>query len=569
MKKFNLNFLKKARITLNDLRDDTEEFLAEKFNQSREAFKEGSAWGQILMVLREHTNLILYYIQDSTTELNIYEATRAQSIKSLSRLAGHNPTRAISAKGNIQIVYKPGESRNDIAGGFTFLLNYTRIKAVGEDANSLIYTIILPSDETRLPTNPNDTTTVQVVEGEFETQFRTGSGLPLQSFSIAVKPAIQIENEYVRVYVNDEEWSKYDSLYDMPRGAKAFIPKTGMNGGLDIFFGNGSAGMMPPSGSEIRIEYLVTKGQVGNLQKSERVFFQFLDDAFDARGNAVDLNQYYAATMLDDFSFGAPPESIDFTRLIAPRTSRNFVLANTTNYITFFEKFNIFSVIDAWTTFDDDNLDDDNVVYLLLVPDITRFLGSDVNYFTAPIEAFRLSESMKLKILDLIEESGRKVQTTVPTLVDPILTKYIINLNLGIFEGFDSVIIKNEIIERLSEYFISIRRRDLIPFSDIIRIVDGIEGVDWATGMFMGEANEINQINNPGAQPVGLDNNGNIVIGRNEYPIIRGGFNDRRDVFYEEIPSFDRASSVNINIVEVNERGYNSRRNSELKNRIN
>ena len=37
---------------------------------------------------------------------------------------------------------------------------------------------------------------------------------------------------------------------------------------------------------------------------------------------------------------------------------------------------------------------------------------------------------------------------------------------------------KNKIIETLSDYFLNIRRRDIIPRSDLIGIIENIDGVD-------------------------------------------------------------------------------------------
>ncbi len=50
---------------------------------------------------------------------------------------------------------------------------------------------------------------------------------------------------------------------------------------------------------------------------------------------------------------------------------------------------------------------------------------------------------------------------------------------------------------------------------------------------------------------LGLDKFGDIVIGLNELPIIRGGWNDRLDVFYSTDIKNDNISSVNIVVDEI------------------
>jgi hypothetical protein len=531
-------------------------------------FEVGSAWGQILSVVQNLSQLIFYYIQDSIVELNIYEANRVHSIQGLSRLAGHNPTRVRSAQGELQLTFVKDGSQSDIEGGFVYVLNYTKVRCVGDNGNNLIYTVILPTDEIRLSTNPRDTSILKVVEGVFETEIRTGTGLPLQSFTISTKPAVEIENDYVNVKVNGKDWTRYDSLYDMPRGAEGYIVKTGIVSGIDIFFGNGSFGLPPEIGSEISIEYLVSNGISGNLRLQDNILFKFEDSGFDVRGNEVDLNNFYFTKMRTDFSFGAPRESVEFTRLIAPKTSRSFVLANPTNYITFFEKFNLFGVIDAWVNTDRNRPDKDNIVYVLLIPDVVRFLTSDVNYFTAPENAFVLTPELKHRLEELVELSGQRVNTNELLLVEPVIRRYIMNIQLAVFVGYDDNLIKNKILEKLSDYFLNIRRRDKIPRSDLITIVETVEGVDWVDVTFCGELNEQLQIATPDSPTVGLDKNGNIVIERGEYPIIRGGWVDRNGVFYEETPSFELPSSVNISIIERNVETYNTRINNGILERV-
>ena len=96
----------------------------------------------------------------------------------------------------------------------------------------------------------------------------------LQSFNVITKK--NTDHHSVRVSVNSELWTKYDSLYDMKVGTKGYLVKTGINGGLDIYFGNGSFGEIPASGSSIDVEYLITDGAKGNLTGSKDLTFKFI-----------------------------------------------------------------------------------------------------------------------------------------------------------------------------------------------------------------------------------------------------------------------------------------------------
>ena len=334
----------------------------------------------------------------------------------------------------------------------------------------------------------------------------------------------------------------------MPRNAKGYLVKTGISGGIDVYFGNENFGMMPPSGSEVRIEYLLTSGESGNLRDGDQINFQWIDFGYTFTGEEVNLNTVLQTDMCTLITFGSNPESTALTRLIAPRTSRSYVLANPDNYVVFLQKFNYFSIINAYTTFGDQYLSDDNVIYLFLVPDITKRLQNNENYFTVPSRYFQLTSQEQTKVLNLIEESGSKIVTTIVKIVQPILKKYVLNISIVVFEGYSQDAIKNTIISQLSDYFLNVRRRDTIPQSDLVKIIENVEGVDSVNVNFLSEDNEVSKLGNPSAPVIGLDELGNIIIGSDELPIIRGGWKDRNGIYYSDGVYSDKPSSVNISI---------------------
>jgi hypothetical protein len=136
----------------------------------------------------------------------------------------------------------------------------------------------------------------------------------------------------------------------------------------------------------------------------------------------------------------------------------------------------------------------------------------------------------------------------------------------------------NEMINSVSDYFINEARRDRIPASDLVRILDPIYGVDSVTVEFVSEATEnyhkeflikseqfflknkviakdtdiIMSDGNPYdvERSIGLDGLlGDIIIEKNELPIIRGGFTDRYNNEYSVTPGVGAYSPVNILIL--------------------
>ena len=538
-----MEIFKVNRIAFNQLYADVKTYLTSKYQQVGEVFTPASAYGQILSVVLDMGKLIFYYIEDSITELNIFTASREISIKSLARIAGHNPTRAISATGTVILSYS-GE-QIDMYGNTLIIPNYTRMV---NDGTGLPYLIVLNSEETRLELVAKKSVEVKVVQGEVESQQLTGTGLPMQSYSINAKRGYQIDNNFINVYINNEKWKVYDSIYDIPYDFKGVVVKTGINGGIDIYFGNTYFGNIPDLGFTIRVEYLTNAGNAGNIFNNANPKFTFTDDGYDLGGGTVDLNQALNTRVGLPINFGADSEPVFLTRVLAPKTSRAYVLANADNYVYFLERFNMFSVIDAFSSFNDNDLTDDNVVYLFLIPDVNKRKPSNADYFNIPLNLFLLSEEEKTKIYNLIEESGQKILTTVVKIVDPIVKKYVVNISVRSFQGYSKDVIRQAVISKCSDYFLKNRRRDKIPKSDLVAIIESVSGVDSVNVWFVSEENEVFKTDPANAQlpSKGLDEYGDVLIGRGEYALVRGGWKDRTGFEYYDSTDASKPSSINV-----------------------
>ena len=568
------NIFQKNNILIRGLLSDTYQFLQITYGQTRNVFTVASAWGQILFVLENLSQLILYFIEDSITELNIYEATRDYSVRSLARLSGYDPARSMAAQGEVSVAWNLTQS--DAGGGAVILRNNTRIQC---DQNGLPYTLILNSQTVKVPLTRGMPFSFKIVQGSFATSTFTGTGQALQSFNLPSRSGTYIDQFYVNVLVNSIQWKRYSSLYDIPLEREGFLVKSGISEGIDIYFGNSNFGRIPQKGSLISVQYLQNSGYSGNLKSSSDapLTFRFLDTGTDIFGNEVNLNNFLNISNAVDPSFGADPEPINLIRIMAPKTSRSFVFANSENYEIFLQKFNIFSQIQAFSTFDDDYLDDDNVIYLFLIPDVTIGISSNQDYFSIPQTEFLLTTSQKISILNLLEDSGQMIATTVVKILEPELTKFVVNVIISIFEGYDPEIIKDQIRQILSGYFINLKRRDRIPRSDLIALVESIEGVDSVSVYFIGEANEEyhstvdNLPNASDAQKnrqIGLDGFGDIVIESGQLILIRGGWTDRYGVAYEEGIVPGKPSALNIQISSINPMDFLAELNIETKARL-
>lgn len=479
-----LKFLSKARIKVTEMIADTRTYISRVYGRSGDLFTTASPYSQILEVLTELTNLNFLYIEDALVEQNILTAQDPESIYGLARLAGHDSFRGSSALGELKIRLNTS-AFNDIEGD---TLNIPANSVIKASKNGLEYILRTNNDQFVIQKSNPDYIYIPVIQGKIERQVLTGTGEKLQSFNVIIKK--NTDNDSVRISVNSELWTKYDSLYDMKVGTKGYLVKTGITGGLDIYFGNGSFGMIPPQGASITVEYITSDGTKGNLTGSKDLNFKFQTEGFDSLGNSCDLNKLLEASFTIAPTMGSDPESIELTKLIAPLQSHSFVLATPDNYEAFLSKYGMFSYLDAYNTTNDGYIDDDNVIYLFMLPDTKRKLTKNNDYFNLHPEEFFFSEEEKNGILRTLENSGRQMVTTEVKIVEPKVQYFRMDVKVRYFEGYNKINLFGEIRTKISQYLINITRRDRLPKSDIIALLEGIEGIDSVNVRFVSEKEE-------------------------------------------------------------------------------
>ncbi len=522
----------------------TIDYLSIKFKQSLQVFTAASPFGQIILVLENLSQMILYYIEDSITELSIIDATRVSSVYSLATIAGHSPSRAISASGEIGLNSTSDARQADF--DLVIIPNLSRIKSLN---NGLTYVISLPQDEIKFSMKgTTDGLSLKILQGIIETQTVVAKGEEIESFSINSPQNFLVDNYLVDIYVNGEKWTRYESILDMPKNEKAYIVKTGVTSGVDVFFGNNSYGRVPNKGSEIKVEYLVNNGSSGNIttEQVSQVNFEWQDTGFTLTGKEVELNEYIKINTVHSPQFGANPEDEKLTRLIAPKTSKSFALVNQDHYEIVLSRLKLFSII---SIFLDEN--DSRMLNLFLVPDVTNLFNTGQDYFSIDPAKFKLSNFRKNELLRFLDKSGSKLISTDVKIIDPVIRKYVINVSVIIFDDVATEIIKRDIYNDLGSYFIKNKRRKRIPKSDLIKVLEEVSGVDSVSINIVCEENEKAKIEDSNSSLIGIDEFNDIVIEESELAIIQGGFKDRYGNEYSQGISDEALGSVNIQIKNI------------------
>jgi hypothetical protein len=579
------------KIKFLDLRNQIITYLVDTYSQTASVFTKASPFGQLVDVIEQFSQLLFLYLEDAVVENNILTATKERSIYGLARLVGHNPTRALSAQGTIQIKLKPG-AQADINASYVLVLDKTKLTCTN---NGLDYFIQITNSlgNVKIESNSTNFYPFKIIQGVLDSQSVIGDGTALQTYNFqSDKP---IENDLVYVFVNGEPYEIVDSIYDMTKDERQCLVKTGISGGIDIIFGNEDYGTMPIKGSQIKVDYVKTDGYGGNIfGKSNTLEFKWSDPAYSNTGEEIDLNEFFLTEVLNPIILGADTEAVELTRLIAPKISRSLVLANPDNYIYFLSRFN-YAYVDAYTTKDDGFIEDDNVIYLFLLPDISKRLSSNAEYFTTPEENFYLDQYEKDAVISFINQSGRQIISTELNVVDPYIKKYALNVFIRVFDDVDQPTVKQNVINQITEYLIKVTRRDRIPKSDIVAIVEGITGIDSVDVSFVSQENEdaivdgfyykrirtsdairgtvveeLKKITVPsGTDPnLGMDEFGDVLIDQNMVPIIRGGWYDRYGNYYEEGLSESQFASLNVVIKSVIPRTLATRITQKAKESI-
>jgi hypothetical protein len=449
-----------SEISFERQKAEIELYLKEEYKKANLLFTNASPYGQILTVLENLHQLSTLYLKKAQNNFDLSQdlTNNPIAIRNAAILAGHIPTRAISATGTIKLKLKGGFiAEEEIAGERITISNRSTIK---NKTNNLQYSIILGSDSKTYKVTNSTEIILSIIQGRWERRTFTGTGSPMQTFSLDLRALRQVENFNYEVFVNSQMWETKKHLYDMMPDEKALVFKTGFNGGVDIIFGNGGFGAIPPIGSIIDVDYLATDGSQGSIFSRVPNDWVFVDDIFDGNGEPINVENIFDIVYETDLNFGADAESIEFTRSLLPISTNNFVLALPEQFAYEIKKLGVFSHVNAY--------EQDEIVYVVATPNIKLFKDKNVNYFTIDIEAFRLDDLEKNKILSYLKSNGNIVLTSKLTISSPRLSYYICNVFVIVYEDSVEETVNSQIYDVISDYFLDLTRMNRIPKSDLL-----------------------------------------------------------------------------------------------------
>lgn len=536
MRLFNLR-----NIQFQQILEDIQKYLTASTG-SVKSINKNTIFGQLMTVVAGVAHNIMLYIEDSLVEQNKYTAQRKKSVVGLAALSGYQPSYGKASGVWVRLAHK-ANNRNSLD---VIIQDHQRILC---SQNGLYYNLVLGKSAmvVKCDTNlANDY--LYAVQGQFETQRFTATGGAFYAQNL--KFTGFLDTDYMTVKVNDEEWERVESLYDMEPNAKQYIIRYNPVSGVDIVFGNGINGRIVNPDSNIEVNYLLHDGESGNLDTNENIYFLFATKVVDIAGQPVDGNNCFEIKLAteDSVAAGANSESISQIRQMIGFNSRSLVLSDSNAYKAFLNKFSFVGYNRTWS--EPGQLQ----VHSLVMRNYKQYCQQGSDYFKLREDQFNLSKIQKDSIQNAIIASGAQLAGTQYNILDIDLCKYALYVYIKLKNNdTDHEIIRTKIRTLVGEFFGDIQSDSYVPKSDIINLIkENVPEVDGITCYFLSERNEtaLRQLQYdddqyifdpvagtyrkktvtikliPGENPLlGLDAHGNISIdANNQFPVLMGGW---------------------------------------------
>jgi hypothetical protein len=558
--------LKFIEITFERAKNEIKRYLKNEYAKADILFTNASPYGQVLGVIENLHQLSLLYLKNAIKQFDLSNpnSLNEKIIRNAAILAGHNPGRSISATGTLKFTLKTNiDIDKELPGGRITFKNRMPIK---NKTNGLEYSFNIGTEKVTYTVTPNFQFFVPIIQGRWLSTTFTGTGEVNQSYSVNIRGQRDVENFNYEVLVNGEFWSVKKHLYELLPDEKACVVRTGFDGGIDIIFGNGGFGMIPKIGEIIQVNYIETSGSAGNIFRRTFNDWKFIEDAIDGFGRTIDPTNIFDISIYTDINFGADKENLLFTRNILPIASNNFVLGLPQQYAYEIKKLGVFSHVNAYEEF--------GVIYIVATPNIKLFKSRNSNYFTVDKKAFELDSYEKSKIDKYLRTAGNIQLTKKYVIINPVLSYYVMNVFIVTYSDSSIQSVSNEIIDKVSEYFLNFNKIDRVPKADLVSEILSLYDIHSVDVQFISKKNEdyhraqiirIENKKNLSASKLGVnvsvksDPNynpndkkgldpvlGDILFEPNEIPIIRGGWYDRNNVYYSDNIDDKGLKSINI-----------------------
>ena len=272
-------------------------------------------------------DLISYYIDRNANESLITTATQRDSVINIAQTYGYIPAGYRQAFTLLTVSNTSAAAVNIPAGTVV-----SGDVISGDVVNTVYFTTV--SDATVDPqvSSTPGTEDISALEGRYVTVVSdnantygeligTSTGLPNMSFELGETPSVDGTTE---LYVQDgdvySKWTQVQHLLDNGPTDLVYQVNTDANNSVYITFGDGVSGVIPTIHSEIRANYMVGGGLIGNVPSDTLVDIVYVPGLSTNQTTA--LQSVVTVTNADPAIGGSDPETTNQIRVSAPASLR-------------------------------------------------------------------------------------------------------------------------------------------------------------------------------------------------------------------------------------------------------
>ena len=272
-------------------------------------------------------DLISYYIDRNANESLITTATQRESVINIAQTYGYIPAGYRQAFTLLTLSNTSAEAVSLPAG-----VVVSGEVVSGDVVNTIYFTTV--SEVTLDPQvgETPGTEDVSALEGRYVTVVSdnaniygeligTSTGLPNMSFELGEVPSVDGTTE---LYVQDgdiySKWTQVQHLLDNGPTDLVYQVNTDADNNVLITFGDGVSGVIPTIHSEIRANYMVGGGLLGNVPSNTLVDIVFVPGLSNNETTA--LQAIVTVTNADPAIGGSDPETTNQIRVSAPASLR-------------------------------------------------------------------------------------------------------------------------------------------------------------------------------------------------------------------------------------------------------
>lgn len=268
-------------------------------------------------------DIISYYIDRTANESFLETAVQRESIIDIAQSYGYIP--AGYRQAYVDLTFTNTSSTTvtlpagtvvsaDITIGDTVQTVYftTQADVIVSASSQQVVSAVEGRSIQRISTNTNS----------FGELLGTSSGLPEQVFELSQTSVV---DGSVQVYVQDgssySKWTQVQHIMDYDPIDLVYTVQTDDNNTVSINFGDGISGAIPTLLSEIRVEYTIGSGSLGNVPAASLTTIEFIPGLSESQTTAV--QSVISVDNLDAAIGGADPETNDQIRVSAPASLRS------------------------------------------------------------------------------------------------------------------------------------------------------------------------------------------------------------------------------------------------------